>query len=45
LLEQNHVAEAEIVFREDLGLKPGFPRRRARLNNVWDGWIHAGGSA
>ncbi|KAJ5866831.1 hypothetical protein N7534_001384 [Penicillium rubens] len=35
LLEQNHVAEAEIVFREDLGLKPGFPRRRARLNNVW----------
>lgn len=35
LLEQNHVEEAEIVFREDLGLQPGFPRRRARLNNVW----------
>ncbi|KAJ5116830.1 hypothetical protein N7456_001178 [Penicillium angulare] len=35
LLEQNRVEEAEVVFREDLGLQPGFPRRRARLNNVW----------
>ncbi|OQE44260.1 hypothetical protein PENCOP_c002G08233 [Penicillium coprophilum] len=35
LLEQNHVEDAELVFREDLGFQPGFPRRRARLNNVW----------
>lgn len=35
LLEQHRVSEVEIVFKEDLGLQPGFPRRRARLNNVW----------
>jgi tetratricopeptide (TPR) repeat protein len=35
LLEQNRVQEAEIVFREDLGLAKDFPRRKARLNNVW----------
>lgn len=35
LLEQGRVEEAEDVFREDLGMKAGFPRRKARLNNVW----------
>ncbi|BCS14635.1 hypothetical protein ALUC_61191A [Aspergillus luchuensis] len=35
LLEKNRVKEAEVVFREDLGLLRDFPRRRARLNNVW----------
>ncbi|KOC09608.1 tetratricopeptide repeat domain protein [Aspergillus flavus AF70] len=35
LLEQNRVEEAEQVFREDLGLAKDFPRRKARLNNVW----------
>ncbi|PKY04067.1 TPR-like protein [Aspergillus campestris IBT 28561] len=35
LLEQNRVADAERVFREDLGVALGFPRRKARLNNVW----------
>ncbi|KAK2764266.1 hypothetical protein FQN54_008958 [Arachnomyces sp. PD_36] len=35
LLEQNRVEEAEAAFREDLGLAKDFPRRRARLNNVW----------
>lgn len=35
LLEQNRVNEAEQVFREDLGLAVGFPRRRARINNIW----------
>ncbi|KAE8153608.1 TPR-like protein [Aspergillus avenaceus] len=35
LLEQGHVEEAEILFREDLGFAKGFPRRRAKLNNVW----------
>lgn len=35
LLEQNRVDEAEALFREDLGFMQGFPRRRARLNNVW----------
>ncbi|KAB8237004.1 uncharacterized protein BDW43DRAFT_266662 [Aspergillus alliaceus] len=35
LLEQNRVAEAEQVFREDLGFAKEFPRRKARLNNVW----------
>lgn len=35
LLEQNRVAEAEQVFREDLGFAKDFPRRKARLNNVW----------
>ncbi|PGH16338.1 hypothetical protein AJ79_01880 [Helicocarpus griseus UAMH5409] len=35
LLEQNRVEEAEVVFREDLGMAKNFPRRRAKLNNVW----------
>ncbi|RMJ27465.1 hypothetical protein PHISP_01662 [Aspergillus sp. HF37] len=35
LLEQNHVSEAETVFKEDLGVADGFPRRKARINNVW----------
>ncbi|PYH44711.1 tetratricopeptide repeat domain protein [Aspergillus saccharolyticus JOP 1030-1] len=35
LLEQDRVAEAERVFREDLGMAEGFPRRKGRLNNVW----------
>lgn len=35
LLEQGRVAEAERVFKEDLGFAAGFPRRRAHLNNVW----------
>jgi hypothetical protein len=35
LLEQNRVGEAEVVFREDLGMARDFPRRRAKLNNVW----------
>lgn len=35
LLEQGRVDEAEDVFREDLGMADGFPRRKARLNNVW----------
>lgn len=35
LLEQNRVSEAELVYREDLGFSDHFPRRRARLNNVW----------
>ncbi|KAI9373618.1 hypothetical protein BJX61DRAFT_502089 [Aspergillus egyptiacus] len=35
LLEQNRRDEAEVVFREDLGFAEGFPRRRAKLNNVW----------
>lgn len=35
LLEQNRVEEAEVLFREDLGFAIGFPRRKAKLNNVW----------
>lgn len=35
LLEQNRVAEAEVVYKEDLGIAEGFPRRKARVNNVW----------
>ncbi|KAI9041774.1 TPR-like protein [Aspergillus affinis] len=35
LLEQNRVEEAEQAFREDLGLSETYPRRRARVNNVW----------
>ncbi|OGM49859.1 tetratricopeptide repeat domain protein [Aspergillus bombycis] len=35
LLEQNRVEEAEVLFKEDLGLAKDFPRRRAKLNNVW----------
>ncbi|KAJ5110086.1 Tetratricopeptide-like helical [Penicillium argentinense] len=35
LLEQGRTEEAEIVYREDLGLGGNLPRRQARLNNVW----------
>ena len=35
LLEQNRLKEAETVFREDIGLAENYPRRKARLNNVW----------
>ncbi|CAG8905430.1 unnamed protein product [Penicillium egyptiacum] len=35
LLEQDRVEEAEVVYREDLGLGGNLPRRQARLNNVW----------
>ncbi|KAE8408634.1 hypothetical protein BDV37DRAFT_295224 [Aspergillus pseudonomiae] len=35
LLEQNRVEEAEVLFKEDLGFAKDFPRRRAKLNNVW----------
>ena len=34
LLEQSRV-EAEILFKEDLGFAEGYPRRKAKLNNVW----------
>ena len=27
--------EAEKAFREDLGLAEDYPRRKAKLNNVW----------
>ncbi|CAK1360931.1 hypothetical protein CB0940_03649 [Cercospora beticola] len=35
LLEQGRIEEAERAYREDLGLAEGFPRRKAKLNNVW----------
>lgn len=35
LLEQGHLEEAELVYREDLGLSDSLPKRKARLNNVW----------
>ncbi|GAB1739824.1 hypothetical protein NU219Hw_g4759t1 [Hortaea werneckii] len=35
LVEQGRIDEAEKVFREDLGLAKDYPRRRAKLNNVW----------
>ncbi|KAJ5205770.1 Tetratricopeptide TPR2 [Penicillium cf. griseofulvum] len=35
LLEQNRVEEAEVLFKQDLGFAPDYPRRRAKLNNVW----------
>ncbi|KAG4418223.1 hypothetical protein IFR04_008665 [Cadophora malorum] len=35
LLEQSRVEEAEILFKEDLGFAEGYPRRKAKLNNVW----------
>jgi tetratricopeptide (TPR) repeat protein len=35
LLEQGHVAEAEEVFRQDLGLLPGLPRACQHPDNVW----------
>ncbi len=35
LLEQGHHAEAEQVFRQDLGLAPGVPRACQHPDNVW----------
>jgi tetratricopeptide (TPR) repeat protein len=35
LLEQGRVEEAERAFREDLGFAKDYPRRKAKLNNVW----------
>lgn len=35
LLEQGRIEEAERAFREDLGFASGYPRRKAKLNNVW----------
>jgi len=35
LLEQGCISEAEMVYREDLGLSKSLPRRKARINNVW----------
>lgn len=35
LLEQGHFGKAELVYREDLGMGGGLPRRKARLNNLW----------
>ncbi|PVH72103.1 hypothetical protein DL98DRAFT_611961 [Cadophora sp. DSE1049] len=34
-LEQNRVQEAESLYKEDLGFAEDYPRRRAKLNNVW----------
>ncbi|KAJ9488416.1 hypothetical protein VN97_g4891 [Penicillium thymicola] len=35
LLEQGRVEEAETLFKEDLGFAVDYPRRKAKLNNVW----------
>ena len=35
LFEQGHLAEAEKVFRQDLGLAPGLPRACQHPDNVW----------
>lgn len=35
LLEQNHVAEAEITYREDLGLTGTLPRAQIHPDNLW----------
>ncbi len=35
LFEQGHHAEAEHVFRQDLGLAPGLPRACQHPDNVW----------
>ncbi|MBD3663630.1 hypothetical protein [Sulfitobacter aestuariivivens] len=35
LFEQGHHAEAEDVFRQDLGLAPGLPRACVHPDNVW----------
>ncbi|NNK16876.1 MAG: hypothetical protein HKP51_08235, partial [Sulfitobacter sp.] len=35
LFEQGHFADAETVFREDLGLAPGLPRACQHPDNVW----------
>ena len=35
LFEQGHFADAEHVFRQDLGLAPGLPRACQHPDNVW----------
>lgn len=35
LLEQGRVEEAETLFKQDLGFALDYPRRKAKLNNVW----------
>ena len=35
LFEQGYLAEAETVFRQDLGLAPGLPRACVHPDNVW----------
>jgi len=35
LFEQGHFADAETIFREDLGLAPGLPRACQHPDNVW----------
>ena len=35
LLEQGRVEEAEALFKENLGFALDYPRRRAKLNNIW----------
>ncbi len=35
LLEQGHLAEAEIVYREDLGLAGSLPRAQIHPDNIW----------
>jgi tetratricopeptide (TPR) repeat protein len=35
LLEQGRVEEAELLLKQDLGFSPDYPRRKAKLNNVW----------
>ncbi|KAL5350733.1 hypothetical protein ACLOAV_004302 [Pseudogymnoascus australis] len=35
LLEQGRVKEAETLFKQDLGFAQDYPRRKAKLNNVW----------
>ena len=35
LLQQNRVEGAETLFKQDLGFALDYPRRRAKLNNVW----------
>ncbi|CAG8929549.1 unnamed protein product [Penicillium salamii] len=35
LLEQCSFKDAELVYRDDLGIGRRLPRRQARLNNVW----------
>jgi hypothetical protein len=34
-LEQGRVEEAETLFKQDLGFALDYPRRKAKLNNVW----------
>ena len=35
LLEQGRVVETETLFKQDLGFALDYPRRKAKLNNVW----------